>query len=176
MSKYPSGGCGKLGTRWGPCSAFNRCEWHSTCLPRTWTLSMGLEPQEEVRQAGSMSGKSKWRKGWRDGIQKGGRTRGLDQKKGCDLLSGRVWMLFHGFCSAGWAGGEVWETSEADFGYQTVFNTWRGVSGIALQGRPILQNSLSVWISPSLVFNVYLLAKYNSASHLLINLLPHWAY
>ena len=65
---------------------------------------------------------------------------------------------------------------EADFVYQTVFNTWRGVHGNAFQGRPIFQNSLSVWISLSLVINVCLLAKYNSASHLLINLLPHWAY
>lgn len=65
---------------------------------------------------------------------------------------------------------------EADFGYQPVFNAWGGVHGNALQGRPIKQNSLSVWISPSLVFNVCLLTKYNSASHLLINLFPHWAH
>lgn len=64
---------------------------------------------------------------------------------------------------------------EADFGYQTVFNTWRGICGRALQGRPILQNTLSVWISSVQSFNVSLLAKYNSASHLLINQLPHWA-
>lgn len=62
---------------------------------------------------------------------------------------------------------------EAVFGLQTVCNAWRGVRGIALHRRPILQNSLSVWIFPSLVFNVCLLTKYNSAFHLLINLLPH---
>lgn len=44
---------------------------------------------------------------------------------------------------------ECKKTSEADFGYQTVFKTWRGVCGNVLQGKTVLQNSLPGWISPS---------------------------
>lgn len=171
-----------LETVWALHTGLNRGEWHSSCLPTSQILPMGSELQEEIKQAGSLSDKSRRWKGWRGEIQKGGRAGGLDQDGGNIPLSGRVWMHIQGFCSgvgtsAGWAGGEVRETSlRSRLWLSDCVQLLERNLRIELQGRRILQNSLSVQISPSLVFNIYFLTKYNSASHLLTILLPHWAY
>lgn len=115
LFKYLSGGVGSLGP--------------GGLLAAIWTDASGTapaypghEPFPWDRSHKKRSGKldpcltSKWLKGWRGEIQKGGRTGGLDQEGGCIPPSGRVRMPVHGFCygvgtSAGWAGGEVQENS-----------------------------------------------------------------
>lgn len=92
-----------LETMWVPHTGLNRCEWHSSCLPISQILPMGLELQEEIKQAGSLSDKSRWWKGWRGGIQKGGRAGGLGQDGGqhSPLREGpnaHSMVLFWDFC------------------------------------------------------------------------------
>lgn len=64
-----------------------------------------------------------------------------------------IWMPVHSSC-CGYVTSVLMDELvekpqlEADFGYQTVLNTWGAVNGKAFQGQSMLQSSLSVRILP----------------------------